>query len=58
VNEPWLIYGLIFGAAVLTIEALYWLVFRARSAQKSINRRLALSKKLKSQTAVLDALRL
>lgn len=57
-NEPWLIYGLIFGAAVLTIEALYWLVFRARSAQKSINRRLALSKKLKSQTAVLDALRL
>ncbi len=56
-NEPWPIYGLIFAAAVLGVEALYWLVFRARDMQKSINRRLALSKKLHNQAAVLDALR-
>ncbi len=56
-NEPWAIYGLTFAAAVLGIEALYWLVFRARDVQKSINRRLALSKKLHNQAAVLDALR-
>ena len=56
-NELWLIYGLIFGAAVLGVEALYWMVFRARGPQKSINRRLALSKKLESSSAVIDALR-
>jgi tight adherence protein B len=56
-NEPWQIYALIFTAAVLSVEALYWLVFRARDVQKSINRRLALSSKLHSQEAVLEALR-
>jgi tight adherence protein B len=58
VNEPWLIYGLIFGAAVLGVEALYWLVFRTRGMQKSVNRRLLLSRRLTSRTEVLDALRL
>jgi tight adherence protein B len=48
---------LIFAAAVLGVEAVYWLVFRARDMQKSINRRLALSNKLHNQAAVLDALR-
>lgn len=57
-NEPWLIYGLIFGAAVLGVEALYWLVFRTRGMQKSVNRRLLLSRRLTSRTEVLDALRL
>ena len=56
-NEPWIIYGLIFAAAVLAVEALYWLVFRARDTQKSINRRLALGKQLPNQTQVLDVLR-
>jgi len=56
-NEPWLIYALIFGAAVLGVEALYWLIYRAGGKQKSINRRLALSKKLANSTEVLDALR-
>jgi tight adherence protein B len=57
VNETWLISGLVFGAAVLSVEALYWLVFRARGTQKSINRRLALSRQLQNRTEVLDALR-
>ena len=56
-NEPWIIYGLVFAAAVLAVEALYWLVFRARDTQKSINRRLALGKQLPNQTQVLDVLR-
>jgi tight adherence protein B len=56
-NEPWLIYALIFGAAVLGVEALYWLVYRASGAQKSINRRLGLSKKLGNSSEVLDVLR-
>ena len=56
-NELWPIYGLIFVAAVLGVEALYWLLFRTRDMQKSVNRRLMLSKKLHDQAAVLDALR-
>jgi tight adherence protein B len=57
VNETWLIPGLTFGAAVLCVEALYWLIFRTSGAKKAINRRLALSKTLASRTEVLDALR-
>jgi tight adherence protein B len=56
-NEPWLIYALIFGAGVLGVEALYWVIYRASGTKKSINRRLALSTKLASSTEVLDALR-
>ena len=56
-NEPWIIYGLVFAAAVLAVEAFYWLVYRARDTKKAINRRLALGKKLSSQTEVLDTLR-
>jgi len=57
VNEPWLIYALIFASAVCGCEALYWLMFRVRGRQKSVNRRLALSKRLSGAAGVLDALR-
>jgi tight adherence protein B len=57
VNETWLISGLVFGAAVLGFEALYWLLFQTRGTQKSINRRLALSKQVSNRTELLDALR-
>ena len=56
-NEPWVIYVLVFAAAVLAVEALYWLVYRARDTKKAINRRLALGKQLSSQSQVLDVLR-
>ena len=56
-KEPWQIYLLVFGAAVLAFEGLYWLAFRLRSTQKAINRRLFLSQKTTSRSKVLDMLR-
>jgi tight adherence protein B len=56
-QEPWLIYGLVFFAAVFSVEGVYWLVFRARGTQKAVNRRLALSRKLTTPAEVFDALR-
>jgi tight adherence protein B len=56
-NEPWLVYVLIFGAGLLGVEGAYWVIYRSRTAQKSINRRLALGEKLSSSTAVLETLR-
>ena len=56
-NQLWLIYALIFGAVLLGVRALYWLVFRARTERKIINRRLSLSNELKDPVKVLDTLR-
>jgi tight adherence protein B len=56
-SQPWLIYVLVFAAAVLAVQAVYALLFGARARQKSINRRLALSKELASAATVLDTLR-
>src|SRR4051812_23612724 len=56
-SELWLIYALIFGAALLGVQALYWLVFRSRTERKIINRRLTLAGELSDQGAVLEALR-
>jgi|SRR5579863_143951 len=56
-NELWLIYGLVFFAALLSVEGLYWLIFRVRGTKRVINRRLALGQKLTSPTEVFDALR-
>jgi tight adherence protein B len=56
VGELWIIYALVFGAAVLGVQAVYWLIFRARGAQRSINRRLTLSSRLASPTAALETL--
>ena len=56
-SELWIIYALVFGAALLGFQALYWLVFRSRAERKIINRRLTLATELRDQGAVLDALR-
>jgi tight adherence protein B len=56
-NELWVIYGLIFAAAILAIESLYWLVYETRGSKKTINRRLALSEGAQGQGAVLEILR-
>src|SRR5229473_6224511 len=56
-NQLWLIYALVFGAVLLGVRALYWLVFRSRTERKIINRRLALSNELKDPVQVLDILR-
>jgi len=56
-NQLWIIYALVFGAALLGFQALYWLVFRSRAERKIINRRLTLSSQLSDPGAVLDVLR-
>src|SRR6266852_7787950 len=56
-NELWIIYALVFGAALLGVQALYLLMFRSRTERKIINRRLTLSSELSDQVAVLDVLR-
>jgi tight adherence protein B len=56
-NQLWIIYALVFGAALLGVQALYWLLFRSRAERKIINRRLTLSRELRDQVAVLEALR-
>jgi tight adherence protein B len=57
-NELWIIYALVFGAALLGVQALYVLVIRSRTERKIINRRLTLTSELSDQAAVLEALRL
>jgi tight adherence protein B len=56
-NELWIIAAFVFVAVVLGVEASYWLAVRSWQTQKSINRRLTLSKQLASPAAVLSALR-
>jgi len=57
-NELWIIYALVFGAALFGVQALYVLVIRSRTERKIINRRLTLTNQLSDQAAVLEALRL
>ncbi len=56
-NELWVVYALVFGAAMLGIQAGYWFFVRGRKTQQVINRRLALSAQGVSATAVLETLR-
>ena len=56
-SELWVIYALIFGAAVFGIQAGYWIIYRSRKTQRVVNRRLALSSGGESPSAVLDTLR-
>ena len=56
-NELWVIYGLVFFAAILAIESLYWLIYEMRGNKKAINRRLTLGEKSRRQGQVLDILR-
>ena len=56
-SEPWIIYALIFGAALFGVQALYWLLISSRTERKIVNRRLALSSEMPDQGAVLEMLR-
>lgn len=56
-NQLWIIYSLVFGAVLLGVRALYWLVLRSRVENKIINRRLALSNEVSDPVQVLDMLR-
>ena len=56
-SEPWIIYALIFGAALFGVQALYWLLISSRTERKIVNRRLALSSEMADQGAVLEMLR-
>jgi tight adherence protein B len=52
----WVIYALIFGAALLGVQGLM-LVLRSRKTEKSVNRRLVLTAEGASPSAVLETLR-
>jgi tight adherence protein B len=56
-SELWTIYALVFGAALLGIQGIYWFLFKTRPEQKAINRRIALSAQTSSPTEVLEVLR-
>jgi tight adherence protein B len=56
-NELLLILTLVFIAVLLAVDAIYRMARRSRHRQKSISRRLALSKQLGSPKETLNALR-
>jgi tight adherence protein B len=56
-NELWVVYVLVFGAALLGIQGIYWFLFKTRREQKAINRRVALSVQTSNPTEVLEVLR-
>ena len=56
-SELWIFYALVFGAALLGVQGLYWLLFKSRREKKAINRRLVLGTQLASPTEVLEAFR-
>src|SRR5437764_1986533 len=56
-SDLWLIYLLVFGAALLGVQGVYWVVFKERREQKQINRRLALTAELANPAEVLQVLR-
>jgi tight adherence protein B len=55
--ELWVIFALVFIAALLGVQGLYFFLSTRRREQKSVNRRLLLTKQLSNPTAVLEALR-
>jgi tight adherence protein B len=56
-NQLWLVYALIFGAVLLAIQALYWVLVKERGDRQKINRRLALTRELADPSEVLEILR-
>lgn len=56
-DELWIIYVLVFGAAMFGIQAGYWFLIRGRKTQQTINRRLTLSSQGASANTVLETLR-
>jgi len=56
-KEPLVIYALVFTAALLGIQGLYWLLFKERYEKKAINRRLSLHTQITDASEVLETLR-
>lgn len=56
-TELWVITGFIFAAVMFGVEAIYWLVFRSRGINNTINRRLEVSRRLLDPAEPSDALR-
>ena len=56
-NELWIIYALVFGAVLLGVQAVHWVLFKERREQQAINRRLALTAELGNPKEVLQILR-
>ena len=56
-SELWLVYALVFGAVLLAIQGIYWVLFKERGERKKINRRLALTSELANPAEVLEVLR-
>jgi len=56
-TELWLIYALVFGAVLLGFQGVYWMLFKERREQQTINRRLALTAELANPKEVLQILR-
>src|SRR5262249_60695163 len=56
-TEFWLICALVFGAVLLGVQGVYWVLFKERREQQAINRRLALTAELANPREVLQILR-
>ena len=56
-DQLWVIYVLVFIAAVIGLQASYWLLIGARRTKKAVNRRLALTQQLSNAATVLETLR-
>jgi len=56
-GQLWIIYGLVFIAALLGVQASYWLFTGTRRTKKAVNRRLALTQELSNPATVLETLR-
>jgi tight adherence protein B len=56
-NELWVISALAFGAALLGVQGLYLLLFRARREKNAVNRRLMLGSRMSNANEVLETLR-
>jgi tight adherence protein B len=57
VTELWLITGLVFGAVLFGVEAVYWLVFHRRRINRTVDRRLELARGGLDPTEPSNALR-
>jgi tight adherence protein B len=57
VTELWLITGLVFGAVLFGVEAVYWLVFHRRRINRTVDRRLELARGVLDPTEPSNALR-
>ena len=56
-TELWVITGFVFAAVLFGVEAVYWLVFRSRQINNTINRRLEVSRALLHPAEPSNALR-